>query len=162
MQIRISSALTFFHKIIYPIFLLFTALLAASIFLTKKTNIQPIDYPTLIIVATIFIIVSLYITRDFFQLKSVYIDEHNIIVKNFTKNISIPIENIVNVGEIQLWPGFEKKIYLKLNIKSDFGSVIKFIPKEIFQFSFQGLSVEHPITKKLRLLINTKSEFFNN
>jgi len=82
----------------------------------------------------------------------VRLDDKNIYVSNYLREISIPVTDIKDVKEVN-WVNHRRvTIYLKSN--SEFGQAIKFIPTALFAFwseAFSG-SVDHPVVYELRRL----------
>lgn len=85
------------------------------------------------------------------RLKTVVIDEGNLVIKNYIRTIRIPLKNIEDVAVSLCWRPLT--ICISFYPKSEFGRKILFIPKSIFRL-YPG---DHPIVVRLRELSGLKS-----
>ena len=79
------------------------------------------------------------------RLKTIDLDDHNLYIGNFTKEISVPLSEIVNVTP-KRWPGWQL-VTIHLKSPSEFGNKIEFLPKARF-FAFG----QHPVVRELKAL----------
>lgn len=150
MDEKLSSAMTFYYKVLFP-FLWTTGFGAGTIAIwlgTFNNPSQPPDDARLMFLV-FWIIGSVFLLRDTFRLKAVSLDKYVLIVKNFKKEIAVPLRNIKHISESRLMR--PKTITLTVYPPNDFGERITFIPKAKFQMTFNLFS-EHPIVIKLREL----------
>lgn len=79
------------------------------------------------------------------RLKVISIDDHNLYILNYTKEISVPLSEIRDVTQNRWLTG--EMVTIHLESPSEFGCKIRFFPKSRF-FSFG----EHPVVRELKAL----------
>lgn len=109
---------------------------------------QPLDDPRLIFLVA-WIAGSLFLLTSTIRLKAVTLDKDVLVIKNFVKEIRVPLRNIKHISESRLMR--PKTITVTVYPACDFGERITFIPQAKFQATFNIWS-EHPIVMKLREL----------
>lgn len=137
----ISSGWTIYHKSVVPLVLMaFIVLFAPSLFASPGRTI--LDTLIGILMPLSFTAVFCWFAA---RLKQVRIDEHNLYVAGFFKEISIPITAIESVG------GFYNgsPVTLRLKEKSEFGRTIWFVAKWSPVLPWEA----HPIFSELGQLI---------
>ena len=140
----VSSGWTIVYKSLVPLFLVTCSVLVvvSMFYYPPSTPIDVMVGPLVMIGATAFFC--------WFgaKIKQVRIDEHNLYVAGFFKEISIPITAIDSIG------GFHNgsPVTLRLKEKSEFGRRIFFVAKWMPVLPWQA----HPIFTQLRELIKEK------
>lgn len=102
-----------------------------------------------------FIVGSAFLLRDAVRLKTITIDKEDLIIKNFSRVIRVPVRQINHISESRLMR--PKTISLTLYPSCEFGEKITFIPKAKMQMTFKVLT-EHPIAKRLRELAGIQDQ----
>ena len=140
----ISSSWTMPFKVLVPL-----ALVALSIVLVLGLFAYPSQPPSDAVVGTLL---TLGATAFFCwwgaKLKRVGLDDKNLYVSNWIKEISIPLREIESVGHFQGgWP-----VLVRLKTRSEFGCTIFFLAtwKPI-------LFSTHPIVEELRQLVKSQA-----
>ena len=96
-----------------------------------------------------FILGTAFLLRDFVRLKTVTIENDELVIKNFTRIIRVPVRQINRITESRLMR--PKTISLTIYPPCEFGEKIIFIPKAKMDMTFKILTA-HPIAKRLREL----------
>ncbi len=109
---------------------------------------QPPDNVKLIFLVA-WVLGSLFMLIDTIRLKTVFLDNDVLVIKNFASVIRVPLRNVKRISESRLMR--PKTITLTVYPASDFGARITFIPQAKFQAMFNIWS-EHPTVMKLREL----------
>jgi len=86
----------------------------------------------------------------YMRLKTIDVDDHNLYISNFTKEISLPLSEILNVTQNRWLRGELVTIHLKS--ASEFGKKILFLPR--FRFFPFG---QHPVVRELKALAKKAS-----
>jgi hypothetical protein len=142
-QNRLSSPYTFFYKLVLPIVQLLVWLV--FVFIILLNDIQ-IGY----IVIAIMIVFLFFSFKISFPLKHVWLSHDYIIVKNFSRKITIPLYSIVNVKENRwLNPHY---VVIKLRSDTEFGQKITFIPDRKVGDTFRFLK-DSKVTEQLKQAI---------
>ena len=137
---RLSSPYTFFYKIVLPIIQLLTSGVFA--FVVMLNDIQ-LGY----IVIAIMIVILFVIFKYTFPLKEIWLGHDHIIVKNFSRRITVPLYSIVSVKENKWFnPHY---VTIKLRSDTEFGQKITFIPDRRVGDAFQFLK-DSKVTKRLK------------
>jgi len=130
MKRTISSRLTFFYKIIIPLFsLVIPGIVAPSLIIQepdKRWGLLFAMTTGLLVVAVfvIFLLVSI-------PLKYLEIDDHFLFVSNFRRTIMVPLSEIEEVG--YPFPGLGPlTASVKFKIPTAFGKEILFLPRVSF------------------------------
>ena len=150
MDDRLSSSLTVYHKMLLP-----ALWIAGFGFGTLAIWLGHFDQPSQppeevkLLFLLSWIIGSVFMLRDTVRLKTVDLGINDLIIKNFTGVIRVPLRNVNHVSESRL--SSPKTISLTVYPPCEFGDRITFIPKLTFQMSFRLLR-EHPIVTRLRAL----------
>jgi len=79
------------------------------------------------------------------RLRVISIDDHNLYILNYTKEISVPLSEIINVTQNRWLKG--EMVTIHLQSRSEFGCKIHFLPKVRF-FAFG----QHPVVRELKAL----------
>jgi len=148
MKHKISSSSTFFHKVFVPTFwiIMFGFATLALWFGHFDRSSQPPEteqYSFLVV----WIIGSALLLRDTVRLKTISLDNDNLVVKDFKKVIRVPLRNVNHISETRL--SNPKKITLTVYPPCEFGNKITFIPTISLKTYFL-LWEEHPIASRLR------------
>lgn len=141
MRRRLSSLETIPIKIIFPVLTIFTLVLALIRFLGIAESPDP-DEKWVCLFGLLFFTVASW---RYMRLRVIRVDGHNLYISNYTKEIKIPLSEIINVTESGWSRGYWVSIYLKS--PSDFGDKIEFIPIPRFLFFEQ-----HPVVRELKSL----------
>jgi len=150
MRENLSSANTFFSKIVFPIFWIGGfATGTASLFLmgadtqVDTKQIPPPDMKWIFLAATLAGSVFLY--WGCVRLKRVALDDHAVYVSNYLKEIAVPLQEIECVSEnrlINIHP-----VTLTFRYETEFGRRVVFMPKvRLF-----ALLSSHPVVEQLRM-----------
>ena len=155
MEEKLSSSMTLFYKIILPA-LWISGFGFGTLGMWLGKFDQPSQPPDEVKLTFLFfwIIGSAFLLRDAVRLKSITQDKNDLIIKNFSKVIRVPLSNIHHISESRLMR--PKTISITITPPCEFGERVTFIPKAKLQLSFNPLS-EHPIAKRLRELAGSKS-----
>ncbi len=149
MSEELSSDWTLFHKVIFPILWIsvfgFGTLSLWFGFFDGQDS-PPADMKWYFLFA--WIIGSTYILWFSLRLKSVILVDNDLIVRDYFREIIIPISSVTEVRESRFMN--PKVIRLSLYPESEFGSSIVFIPKLRFYNPFG----QHPIAKQLKQITN--------
>lgn len=87
-----------------------------------------------------------------FKLKAIWIDEENLYISNYFKEIVVPFNQITSIQETNF--GNRKAIRINFRSKSEFSDKVKFLPK--FHLAFFKT---HPIIDELNKIIrNNRSK----
>jgi len=150
MNDKLSSSTTFFHKVILPALWITGFGFATLAMWLGDFNqpSQPQDDMKLVFLV-LWIAGSAFLLIDTVRLKTVTLDNNDLIIKNFSGVIRVPLRNIKHISETMFIS--PKTVSLTVYPPCEFGEKITFIPRTIFQISFKLLD-EHPIVLKLRQL----------
>ena len=142
--------MTLYYKILFPL-LWITGFGSGTIAIWLGKFNQPSVPPDNVKLIFLFAWVggSLFLLTDTFRLKFVSVDKDVLVVKNFTRVITVPLRNVKHIRESRLMR--PKTISVTVYPPTEFGEKITFIPKAKFQVTFNLFS-EHPIVMKLREL----------
>jgi hypothetical protein len=146
MRRTLSSLQTIPLKIFSPIVWIFALGLALNRFLGV---FQSEDQAGKWIFLGFLVLYSLQ-TWECMRLKTIDVDDHNLYIGNFTKEISVPLSEILNVTP-KRWPRWQV-VTIHLKSSSEFGNKIEFIPKARF-FAFG----QHPVVRELKALAKKAS-----
>jgi len=140
MRRTLSSLQTTPIKIFLPIIWIILSFIASRLlFFTQSTDASE---------RRIFLFVCAVLTAsvwDALRLKVISIDDRNIYILNYTKEISIPLSEILNVTQNRWQRG--EHVTIHLQSQSEFGCKIRFLPKVRF-FAFG----QHPVVRELKAL----------
>lgn len=147
MQKTISSKLTFFMKVIFPVMWFFSLINVVSFI--SDNSISPSDLPKEF--GIFFWIFGLFIFYWFyFRLKKVCVFGDFLYVSNFMKEIQISLTEVEKITENIL--AGHNPVTIHLKTPSEFGRKILFMPT----FRFFAFFSSHPITDELRNLVMCK------
>jgi hypothetical protein len=156
MSEKISSSMTVYYKLLLPV-LWITGFGFGTVTMwlgnfdqPPQQQIEP-KYMFLIF----FIIGSVFLLRDLVRLKTLTIENDELVIKNFTRVIRVPARQINRITESRLMR--PKTISLTILPSCEFGEKITFIPKAKMQMTFKVLT-EHPIAKRLRELAGIQDQ----
>ena len=141
MRRTLSSLQTSTIKIIFPIGWIFGLCVALSRLLGLSQSADPSEKWVLLGLLVIHGVQNWLIMR----LKTISVDDHNLYIANFTKEISVPLSEIFNVTQTR-WPRW-RLVTIHLKSTSEFGNKIAFIPKARFLDFGQ-----HPVVRELKAL----------
>ena len=96
----------------------------------------------------VWLIGSIFLLWFALRLKFVSLDEEYLYVRNFSKEIQVPLSQVESVDESFL--SNPKQITLLLSSPSEFGSKIVFVPPQ----QWFGQMRKHPLVSELRQKIN--------
>jgi len=139
---ELSSLQTFFLKFIFaPIWIgLFGVGALVSLFNNRG---DPHGY---LIMPLMWIVVSAFVYWSCMRLKKVSVDDHNLYISNYLKEISVPVSYISNVTENR-WIN-SHPVTIHLQFSTEFGDSIVFMPKT----RWFGFFSSHPVVAELRQL----------
>ena len=150
MNDKLSSSLTFYHKVLLPaLWVIGFGFGTLAIWLGHFDQPAQTHEEMKQIFFAFWIIGSAFMLRDTYRLKTVTVDKDALVVKNFTREIRVPMRNINHISESRLFK--PKTISITVYPPCEFGDKIVFIPKISFHLSFILLR-EHPIVLQLREL----------
>lgn len=136
---RLSSLLTFFHKLIFPTVWLGGFGLGTVLF---AINPPPgAEHPLILVAALVLGAIMFY--RWGFSLKRVRATERGLLVSNYRQEVFVPYEQISSVRESKLVN--IRPITVRLRSASAFGSTFVFMPYMAFV-----LFGDHPVATRLR------------
>ena len=139
--------MTFISKIGVPsvVFFGYAMVMFAILLDSVKDRQLPLPLPVRILFPAIFSVMFAVLIWFSIRLKAVSIEDNNLYLSNYIKEIAVPFSNIRDVTELRL-RGEPVTIHFKE--KTEFGSKTTFLPKMRF-FSFVSL---HPIVGELKEL----------
>ena len=153
MHEKLSSSLTFYHKVLLPaLWVIGFGLGTLAIWFDFFDQPSKPDEEIKLIFSAVWIVGSAIMLRDTYRLKTVIVDNDDLVVKDFTRVVRIPLRDINHISESRFFN--PKTISITVNPPCEFGDKIVFIPRFTFHFSFILLR-EHPIVLKLRGLSGT-------
>jgi hypothetical protein len=142
MRRQLSSGETLLVKLIFPLMWIGAlGFLEVRTLFTKRENLGS-NLGSLLI----WLVVSWFIYRTCVRLKKVSIDDHNLYVSNYFREIAIPLSYITQVTE-NVWINHEP-VTIHLQFSTEFGDTIVFMPKTRMFHFFS----EHPVVGELRRL----------
>lgn len=146
-----SSKMTFISKIGVPSVVLFGWAMAifAILFDSHKDDQLPVPLAVKILFPAIFFVIFAILFWLSMRLKAVSIDEQNLYISNYLKEISVTFSNVRDITELRL-RGHPVTIHFKE--KTKFGGKITFLPKVRF-FDF---GISHPVVGELKELAKIK------
>jgi len=153
MNERLSSLITFYFKMLLPVLWITGFGFGTLAMWLGCFQPQPEEKEKLMFLLA-WIIGSAFFIRDMVRLKTVISEGNDLIIKNFSKTVRVPIRDINHITESRLRS--PKTVSLTIYPPSEFGDKITFIPKAKFRISF-NLFGEHPIVTRLRQLIGVQS-----
>src|SRR5215471_16478487 len=123
MRRALSSRQTIFLKILLPILWLFAVSFVLLIsFFGDSQSADPTKW-----IFLGFVIIQSAQVWECIRLKTIEVDDHNLYIANYTREISVPLSNILNVKHNR-WPR-RQLVTIHLKAPSEFGDKIEFIPK---------------------------------
>ena len=140
MNKQLSSGLTFFYKVIFPVVWIGGFGVGT---LSLFWNNAPEKWGFLIAL----IVGSLFISFTCLKLKSVRVKNEKLLISNYIKKIQIPLTEISNVSEngfINIRP-----VTIHFKEQTEFGQKITFMP-----FARFALFSSHPVVKELEEIMN--------
>lgn len=140
--IRLSSRLTFFHKLVFPIVWL---LAFATGTLLLSTSRDPKAHEFAPVFGLVTVLGAVFMAAVSFSLKTVIAKQDGIVVGNFLKQIQVPYDQIASVRENKWFSTRLTTIWLRAD--SGFGQKIKFQPYTHRTFKFWK---DHPAVVLLR------------
>jgi hypothetical protein len=150
MSERLSSSATLYYKVILPalwITMFGYGTLAMWLGYFPKPSQPPEEVKLVFLV--VWLACSAFLMIDTMRLKTVTLDNDDLVIKNFTAVIRVPLRNINHISESRFTR--PKTVSLSVYPPCEYGEKITFIPRPTFQISFK-LWGEHPIVMKLRQL----------
>jgi hypothetical protein len=143
---QISSSLTAFHKFFLPGIFILSLVNLGIMALRGDSFAVPPDMPfwLLPLIAIAFLLSSVWMS---WPLKIVKIDDNNLYVSNYQKELTIPIAEISKVTEFIF--SEPRRITIHLKTSTDFGQKIVFLGT----YRFFAFFTPHPIVAELRKLI---------
>ena len=144
---RISSLLTFFHKFGLPVLFIISFLDVMVTFLTVRRPSSFLDMIFVFLVAILFVGYTVWLG---WALKKVSIDNDNLYVSNYRKEITIPLSEIADVTEFLF--SESRRVTIHLRKPTEFGQKIIFLATYRL-FSFFSA---HPIVEELRQIARSR------
>lgn len=145
----LSSSLTFAGKFVFPVLVLGTAsFLTLFMFLMPVLGKGGDEYYAMGSISLVpLFVLFLFHFRISIRLKSVALNNDNLVISNFRKRVVVPLSEIEDVyGTIFFMP---QLVFIKFKKPTPFGRKIVFVPKAKF---FSAWS-EHPVAREIRVLI---------
>ena len=146
MRRTLSSLLTIPSKIISLVSWVIALGIALTMFFGISQSANQSEKWIFLGVLIIFTVATWFEIR----LKTIDVDAHNLYISNFTKEISLPLSEILNVTQNRWLRGELVTIHLKS--PSEFGKKILFLPRSRF-FPFG----QHPVVRELKALAKKAS-----
>ena len=144
---KLSSSLTIFYKIAFPItWILFFGLGTLVLWTNHDNTIQNYNDKWRFLIA--WIAATSFMLWFSLRLKEVNLSNDRLLVDNYITEIEIPISNVKRVKEI--WLFHPHTIKLTVDPPSKFGSTIVFVPRFKFDLKVWG----SPVAQQLKELIN--------
>lgn len=147
MDKRISSSFTFFSKIIFPIVWISGVGIVTLIMFFAPFEVSP-PVAAKLTFLILWMISSSFVLWFAIKLKSVFMNDKSLIVKDYSKKIAIPYIKVMEVRDIHYIN--QRIIKLHIHPECDFGSTIIFIPT----FKIFNPINQHPIVAELNQKIN--------
>ena len=116
-------------KILIPVIWIILVLIALGRILFFTKSADPDE-------KWVFLFFSVFFTAQVWEalrLKVIRIDDHNLYILNYTKEISVPLSEILNVTQNR-WLKGGNLVTIQLQSPSEFGCKIRFLPKTRFFF----------------------------
>jgi hypothetical protein len=147
---NLSSAWTFFMKIVFPVFWIPGFGLGAlstwlGAFHGRNNELPPPEMKFVFL--AVWIVGSAFILWVSASLKRVSADERRLLVSNYRREISIPFSAIVDVRQNR-WVNW-RPVTIYLRDATEFGDRITFMPKKRLSFEFWR---EDPVVDELKQL----------
>jgi hypothetical protein len=146
---RLSSAQTFFLKVVFPP--LWIAAFGAGtvlVFLASGRPGSPGHPPPPDWLKWLFLGILVgagsLIAWGCGRLKQVEMDDRNLYLSNFRREIAVPLREVEDVRQLRWRKGQEVRIELRSD--TDFGSTLVFLPKVRFLLFWR----EHPVVEQIR------------
>jgi hypothetical protein len=140
--VRLSSRLTFFHKLVFPIVWI---LAFATGTLLLSTSRDPKAHELAPVFGLVSVLGAVFLSAVSFPLKTVIANPDGIVVGNFLRQIQVPYDQIASVKENKWINTRLTTIWLRAD--SGFGQKIKFQPYSHRTFKFWK---DHPAVVLLR------------
>jgi hypothetical protein len=154
MSEKISSSMTVYYKVLLPVlWIAGFGFGTATMWLGKFDQPSQAQTEPKYMFLIFFIVGSAFLLRDLVRLKTITIENDELIIRNFTKVIRVPVRQINRITESRFMR--PKTISLTILPSCEFGEKITFIPKAKMERTFKVLT-EHPIAKRLRELAGIK------
>ena len=136
----LSSFMTFFLKFIFTGILILTSLmLMSTLIIWPILSHQVIFLPTVIFALVFSSIALSWCYMVTIPLKKVSVDERNLYISNYFKEIAVPLSEIDRVEELNEFRA--KLILIHLKSTTKFGQEIKFLPQTEFRWRWKEHSV---------------------
>ena len=137
----ISSASTFFAKVIYPVIWIGTL---ATLYLLPGGLSQSSSngYMLLLIIGG-----SIFFWWTWMGLKRVRLDDKALYISNYFTEIVVPLKDVAEVSENPWWNYHPVTIYFL--VKTKFGNQVTFVPRARWGFSWS----HHPVVDEIRSAI---------
>jgi hypothetical protein len=146
---RISSALTFFRKFIFPALVVFVLARGFhNIYLAQQTDPTRVGFSPNELVAFFAFVIVVFGTltwRFDLPLKAVEMDDEALYISNFLGEIRVPFRDVEDVRQ-GFWMS-RQRVTIRLRTRTEFGQRIVFMPT----LRWFALLDRHPIVRELRM-----------
>ena len=143
MRRTLSSLQTIPIKLFFPLLWIFALGLAVSRFFVISKSADRDE-------GWVFVFILLFITASVWpsvRLKVISVDDHNLNILNYTKEIAVPLSEILNVTQSSWLSLRGESVTIYLRSPSEFGNKIEFLPKaRLWAFG------QHPVVRELKSL----------
>ncbi len=146
MKKTISSKHTVITKFLIPILWIGGfGLKTITSFYYEGLAINGIKFLIITIIGALFLSIS-----KSFSVKQVKIDENNLYISNFIKEIKVNKKNITNITERKFT--YQKRVWIHFKQPTEFGRKIIFVPKQRWYLFHSS----HPIVSELKKYANLR------